>query len=118
VDLIVLTPENSTSDIENYGTTIESLLAKKSEKYDIYFFYASYSKKYYNHFIDLRKYLPKESIELFDESILQHQCTSYNDKLVGLVINIYKYFIKIHIYPVFIVFIILLLYIIDLLLSN
>jgi len=88
MELVVLTPNNSTSDIENYGTTIESLLEKKSTKYDIYFFYASYSKKYNDHFINLREYLPKESIEVFDESILQHQCTSYNNKLVGLVIYI------------------------------
>jgi len=88
MELVVLTPLNSTSDIENYGTTIESLLVKKSEKYDIYFFYAAYSKKYYNHFIDLRNYLPKESIEAFDEDIIKHQCTSYNNKLVGLPIHI------------------------------
>jgi len=88
VDLIVLTPDNSTSDIESYGTTIESLLVKKSEKYDLYFFYASYTKKYAKHFIDLREYLPKESIEVFDQSVLQHQCTSYNDELVGLPMHI------------------------------
>jgi len=90
VDLIVLTPGNSTSNIENYGTTIESLLVKKSEKYDIYFFYASYPKKYGEHFIDLREYLPKESIEIFDKSILLNQCSSYNNKLVGLVMYIYE----------------------------
>jgi len=90
VNLEVLTPENSPLDFGNYGTTIDAFLLKKSPKYDIYFYYSAYSKKYGNHFLNLKDYLPEEYIKGFDERILNEAC-SYNNELVGVVNNINIY---------------------------
>ena len=55
----VLTPNIASTVIENYGTTIESVLVKHKTNYDIIFYYSAYSKKYGEHFVDLKKYLPR-----------------------------------------------------------
>jgi len=84
LDLTILTPENSQSDFENYGTTIDSLLLKKSTKYDIYFYYAAYSKKYGEHFLNLREYLTEEFLNRFDKNLLDDMCSTNNKVLIGL----------------------------------
>jgi len=87
IELNVLSPQVSTRVIENYGTTIDSLLKKNSHKYDIYFYYSAYSKKYSEHFLNLREYLPEEYIKVYDENLLLETCSSKDKKkLVGLVI--------------------------------
>jgi len=86
INLKILTPKTSTKVIENYGSTVGSLLSKKSKKYDIYYYYSAYSKKYGDHFLDLKKYLPEEYIENFDENLLKETCYK-DDNLVGLVMN-------------------------------
>jgi len=89
VELEILTPETSSTVIENYGTTIESFLKKRSKRNDIYFYYSAYSRKYGEHFIDLRKYLSEEDLQGYDEDIFREACTSTDGKLVGLPIYIY-----------------------------
>jgi len=69
---------------------IDSLLVKKSTKYDLYFYYYNYSKKYGKHFLNLREYLPEEYIKVFDKKILKEACSSNDNKLVSLVFHIYK----------------------------
>jgi len=105
VKLKVLTPETAESDRESYSSTIDTLLLKKSNKYDLYFYFSTYTKVYGNHFINLEDYLPKEYSDVFDEIILNKGCSS-NGKLLALVIYIYilylihifyfYYFINIH----------------------
>ena len=90
VKLTVLTPQTSSTVIENYGGTIESLLVKGSTKYDIYFYYSAYSKKYAEHFVNLKEYLPEENIKGYDDNLLKETCSSKDGKLVGLVMSIYK----------------------------
>jgi len=86
----VLTPNVSTTVIENYGATIDALLKKGSHKYDIYFYYSAYSKKHSEHFLNLREYLPEEYIKVFDENLLLQTCSSQDKKkLVGLPIYLY-----------------------------
>jgi len=89
VELTILTPETSTKVIENYGTTIDSLLLEKSKKYDIYFYYSAYSEKYGDHFVDFYEYLPEEYIKPFDERILKETCSSKDNRLVGMPIYLY-----------------------------
>lgn len=86
VNLEVLTPKISTTEFENYGTTINSLLLRKSPKYDIYFYYSAYSEKYGSHFLNLKDYLPEEYIKRFDENILKETCYSNDNELIGVVI--------------------------------
>jgi len=89
VELEVLTPNTATSVIENYGTFVDSYLVKKSQKYDIYFYYSNYSKKYGEHFLNLREYLPKEYINGFDKRLLEETCSSYDNKLISLPLFLY-----------------------------
>jgi len=84
LQLKVITPETSTIERESYGTTIDSFLLKKSETYDIYFYYSSYGQAYGNHFINLKDYLTNEYIEKFDEKILKEGCSSSDNKLIAL----------------------------------
>jgi len=89
IQLKVLTPENSTSEFENYGAMLDSYFSKKSNKYDIYFYYSAYSKKYANHFLNLRNYMPEKFFEGYDERILKETCSSEDGELIALVIYIY-----------------------------
>ncbi|ORX66087.1 periplasmic binding protein-like II [Anaeromyces robustus] len=88
LQLKVLTPENSTSEVDDYGFTLDALISKKSKKYDIYIFYGAYSKKFGEHLADLNNYLSKNHINKFDNGILSGICTSLDNKLVGLPIAI------------------------------
>jgi len=80
----VLTPFTSTMEIGNYGDVIQSYLQKGSDKYDIYFFYGAYTRKYAKHFENLRKYLPDEVIKPYDESLLKETCSSNDNELVAM----------------------------------
>jgi len=86
LNINILTPDNSTSAINSYGSTVDSLLKRKSTKYDLYFYYASYTNKYGKHLLDLNEYLPQEYINLFGEEILT--CSTHDNKLVGLPITV------------------------------
>jgi len=86
-ELTLLTPQNATSEVHNTGYFMDSLLEKGSDKYDLYFYYGSYSKRYGPHLIDLRQYIPDEHISMYDSNILDENC-SFEDKLVGLPISI------------------------------
>jgi len=83
VELKVLTPDTAESDRESYSNTIDTLLLKKSSKYDLYFYFSTYIEAYGNHFIDLGDYLPKEYSDVFDEIVLNKGCSS-NGKLLAL----------------------------------
>jgi len=84
LDLTAITPETATNERESYGTTIDSLLSRRSEKYDIYFYFSGYGQAYGNHFINLNDYLEEEYIKEFDEKILKEGCSSSDKKLIAL----------------------------------
>ncbi|KAL6631525.1 periplasmic binding protein-like II, partial [Neocallimastix sp. 'constans'] len=86
-DLTILTPDNSTSYINDYGIMIDNLLQKKTKKYDIFFYYGTYTKRYGKYFINLEDWLPKEHIDMYDPQIISKSCL-YNNKVVGLPITI------------------------------
>ncbi|ORY59001.1 periplasmic binding protein-like II [Neocallimastix californiae] len=88
IKLTTLTTFNSTSEINNYGSLVDMFLSKKSDKYDLFFYYASYTKKYGPHFEDLKELLPKEHIDMYDKDIISKSCL-YNDKVVGLPISLF-----------------------------
>ena len=90
VKLELLTSNNSTTESDYYVSVIDMLLKKKSDKYNIYFYDNIYTPRFSNHFIDLKKYLEEEHINLYPEA-LKSEAFSYNDKLVGLVIYMTKY---------------------------
>jgi len=49
-----------------------------------------YSTRYSPYFVDLRKWLPQNHIDLYSSGLASQTC-KYNDKWVGLVTNNYIY---------------------------
>ena len=90
LEIAVMTPEASGKGVKNYGTTVDSLVSKRSTKYDIYFYYSTYSQAYGDNFVNLEDYLSEKDFKAFDERILKEGCYSSNKKIIGLVI----YFLK------------------------
>jgi len=82
LNLVALTQLNSTTYIGNYSSMIETLIKKRSKKYDIYFYYGSYTEEYGMHFEDLKGYLSQEFINNFEQETIESVCT-YKDKIVG-----------------------------------
>jgi len=85
LNLTILTPLNSTIYLNNYNSMIESLMQRQSTKYDIFFYYATYSIEFGEYFINLKDYLDEEHIEYYDSNTLSSIC-QYEDKIAGLVI--------------------------------
>ncbi|ORX83231.1 periplasmic binding protein-like II [Anaeromyces robustus] len=81
---------HSTADLKNFESfafSVESLLIKKSNKYDIYYYDNSYTQKYGPYLLDLKEYLPEEHIKMYNQEIVEKSCI-YKDKLVGLPHNL------------------------------
>ncbi|ORX51135.1 hypothetical protein BCR36DRAFT_370082 [Piromyces finnis] len=87
VKLNLLTMANATLQINDYGTTIETMLKKKNGKYDIIFYDNVYPVRYGPYLVDLRTVLPKEHIDMYSSGIASETCT-YNDKWVGLPVEV------------------------------
>jgi len=83
-----LTNHNTTSYVNNYGLVIDSLLQKKTNKYDLFFYYSAHSKKYGPYLENLDELLPREHIQMFDPEILSTSCI-YDNKTVGLPFAVY-----------------------------
>ena len=83
-DINLMTINSVANSLANSYLMIESLLKKKTNKYDIYFYDVSYGKQYSPYLLDLREVLPEEHINMYNELILKEICT-YNGKLIGLV---------------------------------
>jgi len=86
IHLNLLTILNTTYSFTSYGSMIENLLRKKSQKYDIFFYDNLYTLKYAPHLLDLNNEIPNELLNKYDKDIIANTC-SYDDRLVGLVIN-------------------------------
>jgi len=69
---------------EAYGSQVEQILKKKNNKYDMFYYDNGYTQKYGPYLLDLKKYLPKEHIDIYDPKILEMAC-KYDEALVGLV---------------------------------
>jgi len=91
VNLTLLTRMNTTYSIESFGSLIESLLIKKSKKYDIFFYDNAYTYKFGTYLVDLKPYFSMDFFDSFNTQILQQTC-SYKNKLVGLVIIPFFFF--------------------------
>jgi len=88
LNLNLFTPLNSTIQMKDYGTTVEALLSKKTDKYDIFFYENIYISRYANHFINLKGRVSKEIMDLYSSDLNYKLCT-IDDRWVGLV-NIKK----------------------------
>jgi len=86
LDITVLTPENSTALIIDYSTTMDDLLTRKATKYDIYFYYGSYSYKYSKHLVDLNEYISEKDLKNISDQVLLSGM--YDGILAGLPVTI------------------------------
>jgi len=82
LNMEVLTPENSTSQIIDYSTMMDENLSRKKKKYDIYFYYGSYSYRYSKHLVDLRDYIDENVLKEIAPPILLSG--EYDGVLAGL----------------------------------
>jgi len=66
---------------------VETLLKKKDDRYDIYFYDCVYSRRFKDYFVNLKENISEDHIGMYNQEIISQSCM-VNDKLVGLV-NIY-----------------------------
>ncbi|ORX84845.1 hypothetical protein BCR32DRAFT_266083 [Anaeromyces robustus] len=78
--LNIMTGKKFIESFDNHYFMIESLLKKKNNKYDIYFYDITYIKNYSPYLLDLKDLIPKEHLSMFDENILSQMCY-YEDEL-------------------------------------
>ena len=87
IKLNLVSSDNSTSIVTDYGSMIESVIKKsKNNKYHIYFYDNVYTYLYGPHLLDLYNYISKDHIDLYESKIIDYTC-KYKEKLVGLVWN-------------------------------
>ncbi|KAL6604136.1 hypothetical protein U3516DRAFT_815546 [Neocallimastix sp. 'constans'] len=65
------------------GSSIENLLERKKNKYDLYFYENLFTPLYSPYLYNLKELLSEEHINLFNENILNQTCY-YHNKLVAL----------------------------------
>ncbi|ORX83229.1 periplasmic binding protein-like II [Anaeromyces robustus] len=74
-------------DFESFANTVESLLKKKANKYDIYFYDNAYTVKYGPYLLNLKDHLSEELIKIYNKDLIEKTCT-YEDKIIGIPFNI------------------------------
>jgi len=80
----IFTSNNTTSLIENYGSSLEYLMNKKSDKYDIYMFDNIYLNQYGDDLMNLQERIPNNILNNFNNSITKSLCVK-KGKLLCLV---------------------------------
>jgi len=78
-----LSPKNSSLHTSDYASTVDLLLQKKSNKYDIYIYNFIFSQKYGPYLMDLKELLTEEEINQYNPKYLSS--SYYDNKLVGIV---------------------------------
>ncbi|ORX79048.1 periplasmic binding protein-like II [Anaeromyces robustus] len=81
LNLNIYTNLNLTTNINDYAM-VKTLLTKK-KKFDLFFYDNAFTPKYGEYLLDLKEYLPKEHITLFDSKLISSSCL-YDDKIIGL----------------------------------
>ncbi|ORY61097.1 periplasmic binding protein-like II [Neocallimastix californiae] len=85
LSLNLISKENST--LTDYELAIESLLLKKSKKYDLLYFDNTYTTTLGRYFLNLEDYIPIEHINNYKDGIALQTCY-YDNHLIGLPITI------------------------------
>ncbi|KAG4089587.1 periplasmic binding protein-like II [Neocallimastix lanati (nom. inval.)] len=83
LDKVLFSNQNTTFELNNYDSTIDSLISRRSNKYDIYCFDPLYTKKYTSFMINLNDILPEEHMELYNHGDAKKTCYS-NNQWAGL----------------------------------
>eukprot|EP00833_Pecoramyces_ruminatium_P001306 jgi/Orpsp1_1/1175338/evm.model.c7180000053445.1 len=83
INLILITPDNSTKNEDDFCSFLDFTLKRKTTKYDIIFYNNVYIQRFEDHFIDLYKLLPENHIQMF-KNIRNYEVFFLNNKLIGL----------------------------------
>jgi len=102
VNLDLYTEKNSTFVVSDYESLIDTLIKKKNNKYELYFYDNIYSSKFGRYLLNLEDFLPKEHIDMYKPGIASQSCV-YKKKWVGLVIIFYTYYYFIYYHIHFII---------------
>jgi len=84
----IFSSKNITQEKDSYDTAIDSLLNKRTDKYDIYIFDPVYLYKYYHHLENLNNYLSPEHLNQYLSHPISELCI-YNNEYVGIVNTLY-----------------------------
>jgi len=87
ISLDLFKSNNGTKFINNHGSIIESFLQEKDTTYDLIFYDNVYSPKLGPYLLNLKKWINKDLIEIYNSNITSQTCV-YEDNLVGLPIYI------------------------------
>ncbi|ORX84269.1 hypothetical protein BCR32DRAFT_266405, partial [Anaeromyces robustus] len=80
LELTVFSQTNSTVLTNGDRVTIQTLLANKSKRYDIYLYILTHIPEYGEHLMDLKEYVSPDIIKLYSTEIFNETCY-YNDKI-------------------------------------
>jgi len=83
IELKLFTGENIGSLLDDSRSVVESVLKRKANKYDIYFYETSYVALYSPYLLDLNNYLSYEFVEMYDSRVISELCL-FNNKLIGI----------------------------------
>ena len=88
LEVELFTSSNSTV-YTDFGAFLDSIFKNKSTrtKYDMFFYFDTYTERFGSHFINVEKYISSEHIDLFERSIIDTSCL-WKKTVVGLVIII------------------------------
>jgi len=82
LELTIFSSSNSTVLKSGDSVTIQSLLANKSTKYDIYLYFYTDTPKISEHLLDLNEYISPEITDMYYSDIFNRTCI-INNRLVG-----------------------------------
>ena len=83
LNLLLFSVQNTTGILNDYDSTVESYLQKRSKKYDLFVFDSVNTARFQNDFEDLSKLYPSEFFKKFNENA--NKLTLYKNKRVALV---------------------------------
>jgi len=82
LELTIFSSSNSTVLKNGDSVTLQSLLANKSTKYDIYLFFFSDTASINEHLLDLNEYISPEITDMYYSDVFNRTCF-YDNRLVG-----------------------------------
>jgi len=109
VSLNTISFSNNKSFLRDYGTMLDYLFRKKSDKYDLFFFDAIYTYRFSSYLENLETWLPEEHLQMYDSGIAPIYCLNTLNQYISLVnrkIYIYSFY-YIYIYIFFITYLII-----------
>ncbi|KAL6633006.1 periplasmic binding protein-like II [Neocallimastix californiae] len=83
LEMVFFSEKNSTRGRSDHSLMLDTLLNRKSVKYDMYIFDPILVKKLSSHFLDLKEWLPNEYIDLYNLNDVW-KISVYDNKWVGL----------------------------------